>query len=292
MAFTLRSAPGWRSALARKAGWPSTSLQLAVPGASRSITSDGPFRYIKPNFVTRKKHYNEVLVMADRRKLLETAQEVVDVPGTKLSRAFWEVFGKRCVKSMHLFQPLELAIVARAFDVHDVNLDGVNVFGTIAERALVSEDVPGLAAFVLIDVFSRRLVVAKHEVKLLLASLGRHAANRLYELSAAHALHVVAALAAADVSDVSLRNRVAKKATVQIETLDMDHLAKAAEVFAKQKHRDLQLFTAISERAMHLDSGSAADAVAAKTVLDAYAALRISNAPEVLRTIAARAVAA
>jgi len=75
----------------------------------RPFSTDGPFRHIKPKFVERKKHFNEVLILGDRRKLLDTAQDVLNDTGREFPRAFWEILAKRCIQILHLFDALELA---------------------------------------------------------------------------------------------------------------------------------------------------------------------------------------
>ena len=104
--------------------------------------------------------------MADRRKLLETLQAVRHSPhspspqcrveeltsgshrlaGARVSQTLLggalqeapclslilstaRLGFVRCIKSMHLFEPLELAIVARAFDVHEPGSDGLPATG-------------------------------------------------------------------------------------------------------------------------------------------------------------------
>lgn len=61
----------------------------------RHASTEGPFlyRYKAKRITWKKRHYNEVLIMADRRKLLETLQDVIE--GGEWPTAFWEVLAKR-----------------------------------------------------------------------------------------------------------------------------------------------------------------------------------------------------
>ncbi|CEM18602.1 unnamed protein product [Vitrella brassicaformis CCMP3155] len=85
----------------------------------RAATSDGPQRTIKFNLRPIRHDYQNVLVNADVRHLVRTAEKLLVDVATKKKRAFWEIFSKRAKLSMHLLQPLDMAIIGRAFDEHD-----------------------------------------------------------------------------------------------------------------------------------------------------------------------------
>merc|ERR1719421_2597724 len=122
--------------------WP-----LCLLNASRTFASDSPWRWIKPKFTDRKRHYNEVLVFADVRKLLETAQKAIATESGGFPKAFWQIFAKRCIRSMHLFKPLELALIARAFDIHGVDY-GIHsaVAAQVASVGANTAQLPGTGA--------------------------------------------------------------------------------------------------------------------------------------------------
>merc|ERR1712183_746600 len=96
---------------------------------------------------------------------------------------------KRCIESMHLFKPLELAMIARAFDTHDVLLKArFDVYAPIAQQASTSEQVPGLAILVLTDVLPRRVQPKRADLKALMKMLGSQACDVMWELSPKHAV--------------------------------------------------------------------------------------------------------
>ncbi|CAK0885157.1 unnamed protein product [Prorocentrum cordatum] len=262
-------------------------------GSGGGGTTDGPFRHLKPRFTEKKKHFNEVLVLADRVKLLETAQDVLNEPERQFPRPFWEVMAKRCIQSMHLFRPLELAIVTRMFDVHQPGIrSGLDVYGHAATQAQEASGIPGHALLVLSDVFPRRL---KSPAKLrdVMAHLGREAADALWELSAAHAVRVLGAVGSAGVRDPALCGRVAAKLWAQLQAepgaLELEDLAGAAAALAAQEHRDVPLLRELAARTAQLCAASPAGAEAARGVLGSLAALGVEPAPEALQAAAAAA---
>mmetsp|Transcript_16312 Transcript_16312/g.21948 ORF Transcript_16312/g.21948 Transcript_16312/m.21948 type:complete len:286 (+) Transcript_16312:89-946(+) len=257
---------------------------LSHCGVKRAFGTDGPFRHIKPSFVERKKHYNELLIFGDRRKLLETAQDVLSNPYQKLPRPFWEILAKRCIQSAHLLEPLELAIIARAFDMHDVDLGAdLDIYESIAAQAKTRGDLSGISIAVLADVLPRRLASGQADIKDLLGWLGRRAADVMWELDAAQAVAVLTALTLGGVQDAVLCSRVARKVLLQLEgpgVLQLDELAQAAAAFAGQGHRDLHLFRSLTARTAALATSAPAGASAAKRVLESLAVLGIDDTPE------------
>eukprot|EP00928_Gymnodinium_smaydae_P085972 TRINITY_DN6972_c0_g1_i1.p1 TRINITY_DN6972_c0_g1~~TRINITY_DN6972_c0_g1_i1.p1 ORF type:complete len:354 (+),score=72.18 TRINITY_DN6972_c0_g1_i1:128-1063(+) len=272
-------------------------------------TTDGPFRHLKPRFTERKKHYNEVLVMADRRKLLETAQDLLaEVPGeVPKPRAFWEVLSKRCVQSMHLLAPLEVAIVLRALDNHGIQLRGADVFAAAAPCVESAREVPGHAVAVFADIFPRRLHSASPvELQRLLAHVGRCAADALWELSPRHAADLLGSLTAAGVRDSALSARVARKVLFRlqaeaqgeaapadpqdpdVEPFGPEELAAVAETMVGQEHRDLPLLRALAQRIVE-GPASAETAACAARVLASFRALQVDDVPGELENVAAGA---
>lgn len=258
---------------------------------------------MKPKFVDRKKHFNEVLVMGDRRKLLETAQDMISEAGRVFPKPFLEVFSKRCIRSMHLFSACEMAIIARALDVHDVNVPGIDVYGPLATRVLKltapREGMPGVAISVFADVLPRRLLYFSPEEKTdLLRALGKCASKAMWEIEPAYAVHLLRNLTNAGVRDTALCRRVARKVVVHLDfpgALELHDIADAATVFAIQKHRDLELFAGLAARAAKdcQEYVSPDGAAAAAAVLDAFTGLEIemeAASTEELRRAAAQAV--
>eukprot|EP00747_Dinoflagellata_sp_TGD_P185973 gnl/TRDRNA2_/TRDRNA2_42776_c0_seq1.p1 gnl/TRDRNA2_/TRDRNA2_42776_c0~~gnl/TRDRNA2_/TRDRNA2_42776_c0_seq1.p1 ORF type:complete len:312 (+),score=44.80 gnl/TRDRNA2_/TRDRNA2_42776_c0_seq1:32-937(+) len=249
-------------------------------------TTDGPFRHMRPKFVDRKKHYGQVLVMADRRKLLETAQDVLNEPAKKLPLSFWEVFSRRCIQSMHLFEPLELAIVARAFDVHNIKIRRLDIFGAAAGHARNFRSFPGVAVVVLMDIFSRRLASSGPELEF----LGRKSADSMWELSPRNAIFVLSTVTEAGVQDTALCSRVAAKANGQMELLVLEDLVRVTAALAGQGHRDLELLNRIADRTTTLcgETASSAAAEAAKQIASGFEKLEV-DVPEPLMRAAATA---
>jgi hypothetical protein len=259
-----------------------------LPMGHRCISTDGPWKWQRPRFVEKKKHYGQVLVTADRRKLLETVQDVLNEPNLHYGGRFWEVMSKRCIRCMHLFKPLELAMIARAFDVHDVEMKGLNVFKAIAERARsVTSGFPGLAVLVLADVLSRRLR-AKGSGRWwpgtqdLMQRLGRHASNCMWELRPEHAIQVLGVLSDAEVKDPAICARVASKVKMQLDSLKLESLVQAAIVFASHQHRDLELLRGIAEQVAARCYEHPDNEALARRVLGSFVTLEIDDAPEVL----------
>eukprot|EP00927_Polykrikos_kofoidii_P033460 TRINITY_DN2828_c0_g1_i1.p1 TRINITY_DN2828_c0_g1~~TRINITY_DN2828_c0_g1_i1.p1 ORF type:complete len:365 (-),score=72.94 TRINITY_DN2828_c0_g1_i1:38-1132(-) len=269
-------------------------------------TTDGPFKYYKGKTDTfkknRKKHYNEVLVFADRRKLLEVAQDLLNgALRDEVKPAFWEIYAKRCIKSMHLLTPLEIAIVLRSFDVYDVQLRGADVFAAAASFVRASKEVSGQAVVVLVDVFSRRLKVPREEMQDLLEHLGRQAANAMWEITPRGAVDILSTMSAVGAQDSALSARVARKVLMQLDVpgvLALEDLPVAAQAMAAQNHRDVDLLRGIATRIetipMHEDAHAAAaveDAVrseAAGRILASLEALEFDDVPLELQRLASR----
>eukprot|EP00933_Yihiella_yeosuensis_P069032 TRINITY_DN7513_c1_g5_i1.p1 TRINITY_DN7513_c1_g5~~TRINITY_DN7513_c1_g5_i1.p1 ORF type:complete len:323 (-),score=59.75 TRINITY_DN7513_c1_g5_i1:363-1331(-) len=225
-------------------------------------STDGPFLLKKPKFKDKKKHYGEVLVMADRRKLLETIQDVIDSPSTRYPDAFWQILAKRSIQSAHLLRPLELAIIAKAFHLHSPKLHrDLDVYPHIASQVRTATSVPGLAVIVFAEILPQRLRVAQDEITQLMQTLGRRAADVMWEIPVGHAIRILQALSVAGVQDRALCSRIAQKVSVQLESfpisLDEDEekssqslkpedLGRAASSFASQGHRDLELFKGLA----------------------------------------------
>lgn len=265
----------------------------------RTITTDSPFKHMRPKVVERKRHYNETLVMGDVRKLIETAQEVLSQQSKTFPRAFWEIFARRCIQSMHLFNPLELAIVARTFDAHDPQLrPWFDVYRPIAEQARGQardqKGFPGLAILVFSEIFPKRLDKGKIDVKSLLTMLGRQAAKVMWEFSPGHAIRVLATLTETGIRDASICARVAKKIEAQLGvpgSLELDELASLAWALSKQDHRDLVFFANLADYAASrceeiVDSkrGVADAAKALGRILEAFQTLGIDDVPARLRS--------
>merc|ERR1712232_27708 len=111
--------------------------------------------------------------------------------------------------------------------------------------------------------------------------LGREASNNMWELRPEHAVQVLQVLSAAEVRDVALCTRVAKKVGVQLDELDLEGLAQASAAFASQAHRDLELFRGIADRALELcNEQHGADTVElARRVVQSFAELEIEDVP-------------
>lgn len=246
-------------------------------------TTDGPFRHMKPNFVERKKHFNEVLVMADRRKLLETAQELLaDDSGKKYPRGFWEVLSKRCIQSMHLFNPMETAILLRCLDVNNIQYKHADAFAAAVPRVMASSAIPGDAVVIFGDIFARRLRVSEAELRELLAHLGRRAANVLWEIPPQRAVGLLSAMTSAGAMDSALASRVGRKVLAQLgaEHMTLVDVALAAEAMVGQGHRDLELLKGLAIRAADVSTPGAA--ACALRVLRSLEALEVDDVPSEL----------
>lgn len=218
--------------------------------------------------------------MADRRKLLETLQDVIDSRRREFPAAFWEILSKRCLKSMHLLEPLELSILARAFDVHKPQLAPfLNVYRPMAVQVINSKSpVPGLAISVLTDILPRRL--DKDQSRDLLRCLARRAADVMWEIPAEHAVKLLEELSKFGLQDASLCRRVAKKVQVYLSAgpgRGHDDLpGRVASAFAAQDYRDLELFRHLATMATDgLDSGASWAEVSARQVLQSAEKLEI-----------------
>ncbi|CAE7453936.1 eryA [Symbiodinium natans] len=224
-------------------------------------STEGPFLYrFKAKRLTwKKRHYNEVLVMADRRKLMETLQEVIDSPDKEFPRPFWEVLSKRCIKSMHLLEPLELAILARAFDLHQPDLHkSMDIFQPLATQVRSScSFVPGMAVIALTQILPRRLRSTKEELADLMRFFSRRAADCMWEIPLDFAVRLLQELSASGVNDAALCRRVSQKLQARLR---QDALAglpqnllglpgRAAAAMADQDFRDLELFRCLVDAA-------------------------------------------
>lgn len=248
---TLPSCLGWLSRQPSPMG--------VVTETKRAFGStEGPFLGRKPgswDLKEKKKHFNEVLVMADRRKLLETVQDLLDEPGQTRPKAFWEILAKRCQQTFHLLNMLELAMVARAFDVHEPKLrKELDVFAAMAAQVRNARDVPGLAVIVLSDVLPRRMRAPDEEKAEVMRCLARRAADVMWEIPAPHAVKLIKALSDARVTDTPLCSRVARKLRTLLQqgpsqAVALNDLGVAATAFAAQGHRDLELFRSLAEAA-------------------------------------------
>lgn len=103
------------------------------------MTSDGPFRNIKPTHNhtlrhERRKHYDDVLVMADVPKMVQVGIELLRgrLHAARLNRAFWEILAKRYIRSLHLFSVSEIHLMLQAFDLHSTaqGREGARVRGS------------------------------------------------------------------------------------------------------------------------------------------------------------------
>ncbi|CAK9064376.1 Erythronolide synthase, partial [Durusdinium trenchii] len=254
----------------------------------RHASTEGPFlyRYKAKRITWRKRHYNEVLIMADRRKLLETLQDIIDFRGKEFPTAFWEVLAKRCLKSMHLFEPLELSILARAFDRPDMAGSRRDVFGPMAAQVLASRHVvPGPAVTVFAKILPRRL--KEDNARDLLKFLARRAAEVMWEIPMHNAVALLEELSKAGEQDSALCRRVAAKIGALlpseyyfIEQNDAALPGRAALAFAAQGHRNLLLFQHLADVALKHLQGSqpAIDSVqSAQKVLDSMEQLDIET---------------
>lgn len=252
-------------------------------------TTDGPFRHLRPKFVikAKKKLYADVLVYGDRRKLLDTAQDVLhsenppDVDSV-YPLAFWKTFAWRAIQSMHLFSPLELAILARAFDTQNVlNDPKLDVFGAILEQLRGGPRVPAFAGYVFADVLPRRRK-SKAEAQSLLRLLGRHSVDSMWELTPANAVKLMEVMCAHGVTDTAMFSRVARKVGLQLRAMEMEDVSRAASVFAVAGHRDVQLFFGIAQCV-----AESSDRVVARQVVASFAKLEIDDVPSALTELAA-----
>eukprot|EP00930_Biecheleria_cincta_P003541 TRINITY_DN104480_c0_g1_i1.p1 TRINITY_DN104480_c0_g1~~TRINITY_DN104480_c0_g1_i1.p1 ORF type:complete len:345 (+),score=101.71 TRINITY_DN104480_c0_g1_i1:52-1086(+) len=244
-------------ALPSRLGWLSGPTVGALTETKRAFGStEGPFLGRKPDswdLKDKKKHFNEVLIMADRRKLLETVQDLLDEIGQERPKAFWEILAKRCQQSLHLLNVLELAMVARAFDAHEPKLrKELDIFAPLAMQVRNARDVPGLAVIVLSDVLPRQMRAPKEEVAEVMRCLARRAADVMWEIPPVHAVKLIKALSDAGVNDVSLCSRVARKLRMLLQhgssqALPAKDLGVAAAAFAAQDFRDLELFKSLAE---------------------------------------------
>jgi len=276
---------------------PSSSATLSARTRRTFATSDGPFRHMKVKFTdrNRKKNYNEVLVTGDVKKLVDTAQDMLQEHGSKVvPDPVWKQYAKRCVASMHLLKPLELAIIARCFDAYDIDLKGAefNVFGSLAKQlreTAAQKDFPGLAVLVLADVVARRLQNGKNSKEELLDLLGRKACQCMWELSPSNAVEVLTSVTSAGALHPTLCTRVARKVQSQLETLPLGVLAKTAKALAAQEHRDLSLLQGIAHRVCAEGKGYPHSQQCAEDVLSAFQQLDIDGAPEELKALASGA---
>mmetsp|Transcript_28468 Transcript_28468/g.78438 ORF Transcript_28468/g.78438 Transcript_28468/m.78438 type:complete len:306 (+) Transcript_28468:73-990(+) len=264
---------------------------VSSDGQRRSIGTDGPYRHLKPRFVERKKHFNEVLVTGDRRKLLETAQDVLNDRGLEFYRPFWEVFAKRCIRSMALFTPLEVAIVLRAFDVHSIQFKALDVYAAAVPHIRAARKIPGHAIVTFVDVLPRRWRVQKEELKELLVHLGCRAADVMWEIAPRHAARLLESLAAAGVRDAALSTRVARKLLLTIGdpgALDTQDLGVIAGALVGHAHRDLELLQGLARRVVeHCEGHPSEEGIAvAIRILESFHALEVDDIPEELQAMA------
>jgi len=287
-------AGAWPKAFGRQvvSAWRCEAPPWALRASRAGVSTDGPWRHLRPNITEKKKHYGRVLVTADRRKILESAQDVLNEPGKHYGGRFWEVMSKRSIRSMHLFQPLELAILARAFDHHGVQMKGLNVFKSIGDQVRTTTSAfPGLAVLVLVDVLSRRLCTNDGRpwqgTPDLIQRLGRHASSCMWELHPEHAVRVLEVLSTFQIKDAALCIRVAAKVANNMDGLSLETLAKAAVAFAGQGHRDLKLMRGIAERSAELCAdGKDENEAFARRVVESLVALEIEDVPEALLEVA------
>lgn len=283
-AFGRHGALGWRCDV----GASSWALRVSRAG----VSTDGPWRNLRPKITEKKKHYGRVLVTGDRRKILETAQDVLNEPGKHYGGRFWEVMSKRSIQSMHLFQPLELAILARTFDHHDVQMKGLNVYKAIGDQVRTTTAAfPGLAVLVLVDVLSKRLCTSNGKpwqgTPELIQRLGRLASSCMWELHTEHAVRVLEVLSTFQIKDAALCVRVAAKVEAQLDGLRLETLAEAANAFAGQGHRDLNLLRGIAERSAELCVElNAENEPQARRVVESLVALEIEDVPKALLEVA------
>ncbi|CAE7807043.1 eryA [Symbiodinium sp. CCMP2456] len=263
---------------------------LAPTWCRTFATTDGPFlyRFKAKRLKWKKRHYNEVLVMADRRKLLETLQEVIDTPSKDFPKAFWEVLSKRCLKSLHLLEPMELAILARAFDVHEPKLHRkLDVFQPLAAQVRSSTVVPGIAVLALTEILPRRLQGTKEELAEIMRFFARCAADCMWEIPLESAVVLLKGLAASGVRDAALCRRVSQKLQARLRhgwSLRPGLLGRAATAMADQDFRDLELFRCLLNAAARGLEGLAASQeeelraeaeTSARAVLQGVALLRL-----------------
>eukprot|EP00929_Paragymnodinium_shiwhaense_P086965 TRINITY_DN47314_c2_g2_i2.p1 TRINITY_DN47314_c2_g2~~TRINITY_DN47314_c2_g2_i2.p1 ORF type:complete len:349 (-),score=90.51 TRINITY_DN47314_c2_g2_i2:65-1066(-) len=274
-----------------------TALQPLCSQRRSFGTTDGPFKHIRPKFfkgkgLPRKKHYGQKLFAADRRKLLEEAQDLLREAGIERPRPFWEVYAKRSVESMHLLEPLEIAMVLRAFDVHDAKIKSkFDVFFTSLQYVRAARNIPGLAVVTFMDVLPRRLKIPEEQLQGLLQHLGRRAADCLWELTAPQAVRLLAAVSAAGVKDAALSARIARKVFFQLgspEALNSADIAMAAGALASQGHRDLELFRSMASTVSE-DGSAQVSPSAAGQLLESFEKLGIDEVPEALQRAAVRA---
>jgi len=215
---------------------------------------------------------------------MDTAQEAICEPDKEYPTAFWSILARRCIKSMHLFDAFELAIIARAFDVHSVNVQGVNIYRSISEHTPLAGNYTGATIVILVDVLSRRFHYAKVELNSLMAFLGKQAKNVMWELSPGHAVKILSALTSAGVKDPALCSRVANKLRCQLDALNMIELRDAAVGFAGQEFRDVHIMQDIARQVGLMSSSSPTDEHVLDAVKKSFDTLGISQVPEELET--------
>lgn len=241
-------------------------------------TTDGPFKHLKPKFTEHRAHYQDTLIFGDVRKLMRTSEEVLAAKSvdqqTRFPQSFWEIFPKRAVKSMHLFSPGEMALLAKAFDtpacrgaqtrdVYEAMLlqisrrdEGVG----IPTAALRSEPGGspgawgGLPLAILIDVFSRWLgrqenLGMAQSYCAVLEALGSKVLDAMWELKVVDLAQILSSLARMEVRDTALCRRTAEKVRARMSELGLKELADVAAAMAGQNHRDVALFRSIARRA-------------------------------------------
>ncbi|CEM18599.1 unnamed protein product [Vitrella brassicaformis CCMP3155] len=218
----------------------------------RAATSDGPQRSIRFKLRPIRHDYQNVLVNADVRHLVQTAEKLLVDVGTKKKRAFWEIFSKRAKLSMHLLQPLDMAIIGRAFDEHDKDTGVFQEMAAMIPLRITRFD--GLSLVAMADLLSRRAKKAMDTFR----SLCSHLPNVMHQLSLNDIVQLLFALDRVDHIDRTVCRRVSRKVAARLshpETktqVEAATIAGLAAAFALHQYRSHPLYRLIARRAVML----------------------------------------
>uniref|UniRef100_A0A0G4HBQ6 RNA-editing substrate-binding complex 6 protein domain-containing protein n=1 Tax=Chromera velia CCMP2878 TaxID=1169474 RepID=A0A0G4HBQ6_9ALVE len=208
-----------------------------------AFMQDSPALNIRFRMRKARKDYRTVLICADVKKLVETAEELLLDGSLKKKKAFWEIFSKRTIASMHLLKALDMAMIARAFDAHGKD---TGVFASMASHLPgLAGNFTGLSLLTLVDIFSRRYRKDAGAFSLLASEVP----NVMYELSAEDLIHLLHCFKKGGHADLVLCRRAARKVMARVEDLDLIAVCGASSAFGVHRFRSLPLFSALARRA-------------------------------------------
>eukprot|EP00397_Hematodinium_sp_SG-2012_P064894 GEMP01092812.1.p1 GENE.GEMP01092812.1~~GEMP01092812.1.p1 ORF type:complete len:291 (+),score=54.53 GEMP01092812.1:45-875(+) len=218
-------------------------------GSCRSFsTTDGPFKYLKPRFVDRKRRYEDVLITGSVKTLLRAVESCIADPSKQRSKAFWEILTKRCIKSVSLMNYLELGMIGRAFQVAEIQgpkylKDLKTQFAQeVAKHIRLGGEgrVSGHGALLMVDLLAPVDAKATHEVVTNFPSL-------MWEMSVKDLAFVVETCAANNVAiDRQTVRRISMKVCAMRETLSIDELRSFVRAFVRWEYRDVRTFTPLA----------------------------------------------